>query len=95
MKYFNSNLVAEFIINKTLEINSNKNYLGINNFMKIYYGKAVYDSKEINASISVLKNKSLSLIDGPSVKKLESKIAKTFGKKFGLMVNSGSSANLF
>ena len=27
MKYFNSNLVAEFIINKTLEINSNKNYL--------------------------------------------------------------------
>ena len=61
--------------------------------MKIYYGKAVYDSKEINASISVLKNKSLSLIDGPSVKKLESKIAKTFGK-FGLMVNSGSSANL-
>ncbi len=62
--------------------------------MKIYYGKAVYDSKEINASISVLKNKSLSLIDGPSVKKLESKIAKTFGKKFGLMVNSGSSANL-
>ena len=48
--------------------------------MKIYYGKAVYDSKEINASISVLKNKSLSLIDGPSVKKLESKIAKTFGK---------------
>jgi hypothetical protein len=26
LKYFNSNLVAEFIINKTLEINSNKKY---------------------------------------------------------------------
>ena len=62
--------------------------------MKIYYGKAIYDKKEINASISVLKNKSLTLIDGPSVKTLEKKISKLFGKKYGLMVNSGSSANL-
>lgn len=62
--------------------------------MKIYYGKAVYDKKEIDASINVLKNKSLTLIDGPSVKKLEKKISKLFGKKYGLMVNSGSSANL-
>lgn len=62
--------------------------------MKIFYGKAVYDNKEIQASISVLKNKSLTLIDGPSVKSLEKKISKLFGKKFGLMVNSGSSANL-
>ena len=62
--------------------------------MKIYYGKAVYDNKEINASISVLKNKSLTLIDGPAVKELEKKISKLFGKKYGLMVNSGSSANL-
>ena len=62
--------------------------------MKIYYGKAVYDRKEINASLKVLKNKSLTLIDGPAVKDLENKIAKSFGKKYGLMVNSGSSANL-
>jgi CDP-6-deoxy-D-xylo-4-hexulose-3-dehydrase len=62
--------------------------------MKIYYGKAVYNHKEISAATKVLKNKSLSLIDGPSVKLLETKIAKSFGKKFGLMVNSGSSANL-
>ena len=62
--------------------------------MKIYYGKAVYDKKEINAAIKVLKNKSLTLIDGPSVKELEYKISKLFGKKYGLMVNSGSSANL-
>ena len=62
--------------------------------MKIYYGKAVYDNKEINAVLKVLKNKSLTLIDGPSVKELENKISKLFGKKFGLMVNSGSSANL-
>ena len=31
---------------------------------KIYYGKAVYDNKEINAVLSVLKNDSLSIIDG-------------------------------
>ena len=61
---------------------------------KIYYGKAIYDNKEINAAINVLKNHSLTLIDGPHVKKLESLVAKIFGKKYGLMVNSGSSANL-
>ena len=61
---------------------------------KILYGKAVYDSKEINASLNVLKTKSYSLIDGPSVKDLEKKISSLFGKKYGLMVNSGSSANL-
>ena len=62
--------------------------------MKIYYGKAVYGKEEINASLSVLKNRSLTLIDGKAVKDLEKKIANIFGKKFGLMVNSGSSANL-
>ena len=61
---------------------------------KIYYGKAVYDNKEINAVIKVLRNNSLSLIDGANVKILEKTVSKIFGKKFGLMVNSGSSANL-
>ena len=61
---------------------------------KIYYGKAVYDNKEINAAINVLRNHSLTLIDGPHVKQLEKTVAKIFGKKYGLMVNSGSSANL-
>jgi|TARA_Y100000310_G_scaffold178747_1_gene178683 CDP-6-deoxy-D-xylo-4-hexulose-3-dehydrase len=62
--------------------------------MKIYYGKAIYGNKEISAAVRVLKRNSLNLIDGPSVKRLEKKIAKLFGKKYGLMVNSGSSANL-
>ena len=61
---------------------------------KIYYGKAVYDNREIKAVIDVLKNSSLTLIDGPKVKKLEKTVSKLFGKKYGLMVNSGSSANL-
>ena len=38
---------------------------------KIYYGKAVYDQKEIKAVMRVLKNNSLNLIDGPHVKILE------------------------
>ena len=62
--------------------------------MKIYYGKAVYNEKEIYAVKKVLKKNSLNLIDGPHVKLLEKKITKLFGKKYGLMVNSGSSANL-
>ena len=61
---------------------------------KIYYGRAVYGNREINAVIKVLKNNSLTLIDGPKVKKLEKTVSKLFGKRFGLMVNSGSSANL-
>ena len=61
---------------------------------KIYYGKAVYDNKEINAVIKVLRNDSLSLVDGQNVKMLEKNVSKIFGKKYGLMVNSGSSANL-
>ena len=61
---------------------------------KIYYGRAVYNHKEINAVIDVLKNNSLSLTDGKKVKILEKRVSKIFGKKYGLMVNSGSSANL-
>ena len=34
------------------------------------------------------------MVDGDNVKNLEKKVAKLFGKKYGLMVNSGSSANL-
>ena len=64
------------------------------NMKKIYYGRAVYDNKEINAVLNVLKNKSLTLVDGENVKKLEKNVSNMFGKKYGLMVNSGSSANL-
>ena len=47
--------------------------------MKIYYGKAVYDQKEISASVRVLKN-SMTLIDGPAVKELEKKSLKYLEK---------------
>ena len=48
---------------------------------KIYYGRAVYDEKEINAVLKVLKNNSLQLIDGNNVKKLEKKNFAAFWKK--------------
>ena len=43
---------------------------------KVYYGKAIYGKEEINASIKVLRNSSLSLMDGNNVKKLEKKLQK-------------------
>jgi len=56
---------------------------------KISYGKNVYGRKEINAVIKTL-NQSTQM--GKSVETFENKIAKLFSKKYGLMVNSGSSA---
>ena len=55
----------------------------------IPYGKNVYDSKEINAVVRTLKKTTQM---GASVKKFENKISSIFSKKYGLMVNSGSSA---
>ncbi len=57
--------------------------------MKIAYGKNVYGKKEINAVVKKLRS---STQMGQAVAKFESKIAKLFSKKYGLMVNSGSSA---
>ena len=56
---------------------------------KISYGKNVYGKKEIKAVLKTLKN---STQMGKSVEAFENKIAKLFSKKYGLMVNSGSSA---
>ena len=36
---------------------------------KIFYGKAVYNKKEITAATNVLKNQNLTLIDGKNVNK--------------------------
>ena len=57
--------------------------------MKISYGKNVYGKAEINAVVSQLKKTTQM---GKSVNSFENQIAKKFSKKFGLMVNSGSSA---
>ena len=57
--------------------------------MRITYGKNVYDNEEIKAVVNQLK-KSTQM--GKSVRTFEKKISEIFSKKFGLMVNSGSSA---
>ena len=57
--------------------------------MKISYGKNVYNSSEIKSVVKTLK-KSTQM--GESVKKFEKNISAISAKKYGLMVNSGSSA---
>jgi len=59
------------------------------NIKKIPYGKNVYDNEEIKAVIKTLKR---STQMGVAVNIFEEKISKLFSKKFGLIVNSGSSA---
>ena len=39
--------------------------------MRVNYAEAIYGEEEIEAVIDVLRNKSLTLMDGPSVKALE------------------------
>jgi CDP-6-deoxy-D-xylo-4-hexulose-3-dehydrase len=56
---------------------------------KIPYGKCVYGNEEINNVLKCLK-KSTQM--GNEVSTFEEKIAKLFGKNYGIMVNSGSSA---
>ena len=63
-------------------------YLKIQN-MKISYGKNVYGNEEVRAVLNQLKKTTLM---GVCVSKFEKKIANIFSKKYGLMVNSGSSA---
>ena len=57
--------------------------------MKISYGKNVYGNEEIKAVVKQLKKTTQM---GSSVLKFERKISNHFSKKYGLMVNSGSSA---
>ena len=57
--------------------------------IKIPYGKNVYNKKEISAVLKTLKKTTQM---GKSVNLFEKKISSLFSKKYGLMVNSGSSA---
>lgn len=60
--------------------------------MRIPYALSVYDEKEERAVLEVLRSHKTGI--GEKTKKFESMVAKMFGKKHGIMVNSGSSANL-
>lgn len=59
---------------------------------RVTYAKAVYGKEEKRAVMKSLNNGWLA--SGPLVAEFERKIAAGFGKKYGVAVNSGSSANL-
>lgn len=62
----------------------------MNHFIHVPYGKTVHGEEEIEAVVAVLRS---STQMGKNVREMEKKIARIFDKKFGVMVNSGSSAN--
>ncbi|MDA9768209.1 aminotransferase class I/II-fold pyridoxal phosphate-dependent enzyme [Candidatus Pelagibacter sp.] len=59
------------------------------NYLRVPYGLSVHGKDEIKAVENVLKN---STQMGVNVFSFEKKVSKLFNKKYGLMVNSGSSA---
>lgn len=61
--------------------------------LSVPYAAAVYGKEEVEAVRRVLKNPQ-KIVAGYRVREFEKKVAKLFGKKYGVMVNSGSSANL-
>ncbi len=60
--------------------------------LRVSYGQSVYDNKEIDRVVKVLKERRS--IMGPEIEEFERRVSKIFAKKYGIMVNSGSSANL-
>ncbi len=65
--------------------------MNVKNYVRVPYGKSVHGSEEIKAINNVLKS---STQMSKNVYKFENKVSKLFHKKYGLMVNSGSSALL-
>ena len=59
---------------------------------RITYAKAVHGLEELQAVTDVLRQHATAM--GPKVEAFEKGVAQQFGKKFGIMVNSGSSANM-
>ncbi|MBI3632267.1 MAG: aminotransferase class I/II-fold pyridoxal phosphate-dependent enzyme [Candidatus Vogelbacteria bacterium] len=59
--------------------------------MRVPYGFSVHGKEEIDAVVKVLEHNTAL---GEKAKEFEHRVATMFGKKYGVMVNSGSSANL-
>src|SRR3989338_8297681 len=62
-----------------------------NGSIRVSYAFSVHGREEIDAVVRVLKSNTAL---GEKAKEFEKKVAALFGKKYGCMVNSGSSANL-
>lgn len=64
----------------------------MNDKLRVTYAKAVYDDKEIERVVNVLREHREAM--GRETEEFEKRVSLAFGKKYGIMVNSGSSANL-
>jgi CDP-6-deoxy-D-xylo-4-hexulose-3-dehydrase len=62
--------------------------------VRVLYAEAVFGQDEIKAVVDVLENQAHSLMTSSNVLSLENTVAGLFGHTSGIMVNSGSSANL-
>jgi CDP-4-dehydro-6-deoxyglucose reductase, E1 len=61
---------------------------------RVFYAEANYGKDEIDAVVNVLENQRHALVAGKKCSELEKLVSKEYDKNFGLMSNSGSSANL-
>ncbi|NKR25036.1 aminotransferase class I/II-fold pyridoxal phosphate-dependent enzyme [Rhodococcus hoagii] len=59
---------------------------------RVVYARSVHDEREIEACLEVLRGGPFALKIGKNVAEMERKVADLYGKKLGLMCNSGSSA---
>ena len=59
---------------------------------RIEYAGSVHDEREIEAVVAVLRGGPTALRIGRNVKAMEARVAELFGKRIGVMCNSGSSA---
>lgn len=58
-------------------------------YIHVPYGRTVHGEEEIEAVVNVLRT---STQMGKNVREMESRVAELYSKKYGIMVNSGSSA---
>src|SRR5689334_19388650 len=59
---------------------------------RIDYAGSVHDEREIEAVVAVLRGGPTALRIGKNVRAMEQRVAELFGKRRGVMCNSGSSA---
>ncbi len=59
------------------------------NYIQVPYGKSVHGEEEIEAVVNVLRT---STMMGKHVREMEEKVSALYNKKYGIMVNSGSTA---
>jgi CDP-4-dehydro-6-deoxyglucose reductase, E1 len=61
-------------------------------YQRVVYARSVHDEAEIEACLAVLRGGPLGLKIGKNVAEMERRVAELYGKRLGLMCNSGSSA---